>query len=178
MFNNEGLKLNGGPANDGFGVVDEEGSTANSSGSSVAVNLFERMASNDEGVVTLVSQTFEGVATLVTTWKTEAENSSKWGNDQEAGSEVGGEVSTPDKSPIAVKNEVKGSSKSTSSAETTSSAKTSTASYTYDVIVNRSYKVEFRGGGWIDYFRGNSTVVTVSSKDRITVAAPLEPNAK
>ena len=44
----------------------------------------------------LISQTFEGVATLVSEGETTSNSSSNWSTDQEVGSDFGGEIPTPE----------------------------------------------------------------------------------
>ena len=77
---------------------------------------------------------------------------------------------------IAVSSSEGNSTSEDSGASTVYNSSTKTKSYIYDVIISRTFKVDFHGFGFIDYFRSDSRLVTVNSTARITLAAPLVSN--
>lgn len=130
-------------------MVGEQLVNPNASNNSTTVALPETFGIDDGGSVTLVSQTLEGEATLVETGKTQSNSSSNGAFGEKRLTESTGGVTAGDK-PFTLQNQVKTGNENSTSAGTNNSASTSSTSYTYDVTVNRTYRVDFHGQGGVD----------------------------
>jgi RHS repeat-associated protein len=132
---------------------------------------------DDKASVTLVSQTLKGDAELVAVGKDGESSNTNTAVDEEQEKETDPEqVADPVKVPVKLKPAEEHEHRKNNTATNVNTSKNVT--YTYDVTVVRTYQVDFHGYGPVDYFRSGSSQISIESKDRITVNAPLEPVKK